>query len=241
MNAPASLKGSAKRSARRVCEGAIFRLVTGLCYFVRLFPYTSPFNSAPPPPFPLVPKSRGRVRPAADEVFSRLASPSIAIEGERRRGINSAECEPRVRALRGRGADRRDWRRSPRASGALLHAAAARKQAYDGGEEGGDGGGEEGEQGSEVNVAQRRGERMERRPAAASARTRGLLAGVCLIWIIGGICATGKSRSRVTSFHNTAPTRIPQDSYFLRFTETRRTTGAPIDRSITVFCITLHY
>lgn len=36
---------------------------------------------------------------------------------------------------------------------------------------------------------------MVQRPAAAaaSARTRGLLAGVCLVWIIGGICATGKS------------------------------------------------
>jgi len=36
---------------------------------------------------------------------------------------------------------------------------------------------------------------MEQRPAATSARTRGLLAGVCLVWIIGGICATGKSRA----------------------------------------------
>lgn len=72
----------------------------------------------------------------------------------------------------------------------------AKKAGYDGGEEG-DGrrrGGGEGELGSEVNVAQRRGKRMEQRPAAASARTRGLLAGVCLVWIIGGICATGKSR-----------------------------------------------
>lgn len=53
------------------------------------------------------------------------------------------------------------------------------------------------EQGSEVNGAQRRGERMEQRPAAASTRTRGLLAGVCLVWIIGGICATGKSRASI--------------------------------------------
>jgi len=36
---------------------------------------------------------------------------------------------------------------------------------------------------------------MKQRPAAASARTRGLLAGACLVWIIGGICATGESRA----------------------------------------------
>jgi hypothetical protein len=35
---------------------------------------------------------------------------------------------------------------------------------------------------------------MEQRPAAASARTRSLLAAVCLLaWIIGDACATGKS------------------------------------------------
>jgi hypothetical protein len=50
------------------------------------------------------------------------------------------------------------------------------------------------EEKGEVNVAQRRGERMEQRLATASARTRSLLAGVCLICIIGSIHATGKSK-----------------------------------------------
>lgn len=46
---------------------------------------------------------------------------------------------------------------------------------------------------------------MEQRPAAASARTRGLLAGVCLVSIIGGICATGKSRASVARLYVAIP------------------------------------
>jgi len=116
--------------------------------------------------------------------------------GGERASASIAECESRMCVWRERGANCRDWR-SPYASGASYAQRLRAKEAgYDGGEEGDGrrrgGGGGEGELGSEVNVAQRRGKRMEQRPAATSARTRGLLAGVCLVWIIGGICATGK-------------------------------------------------
>lgn len=105
-----------------------------------------------------------------------------------------AECEQQVRARRRLRVA--DHRRRPRGDLFFTRSAVtgAKKR-----ERGGDGrrsgtGGEEEEEGRGQRRAQRRSERMEQQPA--SARTRILLVGVvCLVWIIGGICATGLCRA----------------------------------------------
>ncbi|KYM76056.1 Protein sidekick [Atta colombica] len=65
---------------------------------------------------------------------------------------------------------------------------------------------------------------MEQRPAATSARTRGLLAGVCLVWIIGGICATGNPQPKYKWFKDGMPlnNEVTSGEPYYRILSTRR-------------------
>lgn len=53
---------------------------------------------------------------------------------------------------------------------------------------------------------------MERRPATTSARTRSLLTGLCLVWIIDSICATGEIAEILQSFGSSTEINISNNS-----------------------------